>query len=465
MTALAFTSLFLSSCTMGGDQYELVIEGGRVIDPESGLDAVRTIGVNAGEIAAITETPLEGERVIQAEGLVVVPGFIDLHEHGQDEGSYRMMVRDGVTTALELEVGTADVDGWYAEREGGQLVNHGVSIGHIPVRMDVLGDPGDFLPSGVGGSARATEEQLDEMERDIREGLMQGAVAVGFGSAYTPGATMEEIARMFGVAGENGVTAHIHMRNGLAGLDSTISSAGRVGAPLHIVHANSSAGAQINEFLSAIEDAQVSGQDVTTEVYPYSAGMTRIESALFDDWEGWDEEQFGIHQLVSNGERLTRETFAQARAAGGTVIIHSRTEQMTRTAVESPITMIASDGFIEDGRGHPRTSGSYSKVLGQYTREEGVMTLPEAIKKMTLMPAQRLESRVPDMVDKGRIRIGADADITIFNAATVIDRATYMDASIPPEGIPYVIVGGELVVDEGEITTARPGSPVRAPIR
>ena len=114
MTALAFTSLFLSSCTMGGDQYELVIEGGRVIDPESGLDAVRTIGVNAGEIAAITETPLEGERVIQAEGLVVVPGFIDLHEHGQDEGSYRMMVRDGVTTALELEVGTADVDGWYA---------------------------------------------------------------------------------------------------------------------------------------------------------------------------------------------------------------------------------------------------------------------------------------------------------------------------------------------------------------
>jgi dihydroorotase len=193
--------------------------------------------------------------------------------------------------------------------------------------------------------------------------------------------------------------------------------------------------------------------------------MTRIESALFDNWENWDEEQFGIHQLVSTGERLTRETFARARAVGGTVIIHSRTEEMTRAAVESPITMIASDGFIEDGRGHPRTSGSYSKVLGQYTREEGVITLPEAIHKMTLMPAQRLEARVPDMADKGRIRIGAHADITIFSAETVIDRATYMDASIPPEGIPYVIVGGELVVDGGEITAARPGEPVRAPIR
>ena len=464
-TALALTSLLLSSCTIGNTQYDLVIEGGRVIDPESGLDAVRTIGVIGGEIAAITETSLEGDRVIQATGLVVVPGFIDLHEHGQEEDSYRMMVRDGVTTASELEGGTAEVEGGYAARAGGQLVNHGVSIGHIRVRMDVLGDPGDFLPAGIGGSATATEQQLDEIERDIREGIMQGAVAVGFGSAYTPGATMGEVERMFGVAGENGVSAHIHMRNGLAGLDSTISAASRAGAPLHIVHANSSAGGQIDEFLSAIEDAQASGQDVTTEAYPYSAGMTRIESALFDDWENWGEQQFGIHQLVSTGERLTRETFAQARAAGGTVIIHSRTEEMTRTAVASPITMIASDGFIEDGRGHPRTSGSYSKVLGQYTREEGVMALPEAIKKMTLMPAQRLEGRIPDMADKGRIRIGADADITIFSAETVIDRATYMDASIPPEGIPYVVVGGELVVDGGEITTARPGGPVRAPIR
>ena len=464
-TALLFTSILLSSCTIGNTQYDLVIEGGRVIDPESGLDAVRTIGVIGGGIAAITEDSLEGDRVIQATGLVVVPGFIDLHEHGQDEASYRMMVRDGVTTALELEVGTADVAGWYGEREGGQLVNYGVSIGHIPVRMNVLGDPGDFLPAGIGGSAKATEEQLGEIERDIREGIMQGAVAVGFGSAYTPGATMGEIERMFAVAGESGVGTHIHMRNGLAGLDSTISAANRAGASLHIVHANSSAGDQIDEFLSIIENAQASGQDVTTEAYPYSAGMTRIESALFDDWESWSEQQFGIHQLVSTGERLTRETFAHARVVGGTVIIHSRTEEMTRVAVASPITMIASDGFIEDGRGHPRTSGSYSKVLGQYTREEGVLTLPEAIKKMTLMPAQRLQVRVPDMADKGRIRIGADADITIFSAETVIDLATYMDASIPPEGIPYVIVGGELVVDGGEITTARPGGAVRGLIR
>ena len=160
---LAFMSFLLSSCDIGNTHYDLVIEGGRVIDPESGLDGVRTIGVIGGEIAAITEISLEGDRVIQAAGLVVVPGFIDLHEHGQDEDSYRMMVRDGVTTALELEVGTADVEGWYGEREGGQLVNYGVSIGHIRVRMDVLGDPGDFLPAGIGGSATATEEPPDEI--------------------------------------------------------------------------------------------------------------------------------------------------------------------------------------------------------------------------------------------------------------------------------------------------------------
>ena len=177
------------------------------------------------------------------------------------------------------------------------------------------------------------------------------------------------------------------------------------------------------------------------------------------------EERFADHQLVSTGERLTRETFARARQDGGTVIIHGRTEEMTRTAVGSPLTMIASDGFIADGRGHPRTSGSYSKVLGQYVREEGLLTWMDALRKMTIEPARRLESRVPAMAGKGRIAVGADADLTAFDPNTVIDRSTYMDATIPAEGIPYVIIGGEVVVDGGEVTDARPGRPIRAPVR
>lgn len=452
---LMVAGMMLTAC--GGDlddDFDLVIVNGRVIDPESGLDGVRSIGIRDGRIAAIVEGELTGERTIDAAGHVVSPGFIDLHEHGQSEEAYSYMVRDGVTTALELEVGTPDVEGFYAERDGGQIVNYGASVGHVGIRMDLLGDPGGI-----------TAEQLDEMERRIRQGLDQGAVAVGFLTAYTPGADMSEIERMFGVAGEYGATVHIHMRGGVAGLDSTITAARRAGAPLHFVHINSSAGTDIDAFLSGVQAAVDAGQDVTTETYPYGAGMREIQSALFDDWESWPEERFGLHQLVSTGERTTRETFARAREEGGAVIIHGRTEEMTRTAVASPLTMIASDGFIVDGRGHPRTSGSYSKVLGRYVREEGLISLPEAIRKMTIAPALRLEPRVPSMANKGRIRVGADADITIFDPETVIDHSTYMDATIPAEGIPWVIIGGEVVVDGGEVTDARPGRAVRAPVR
>jgi N-acyl-D-aspartate/D-glutamate deacylase len=204
---------------------------------------------------------------------------------------------------------------------------------------------------------------------------------------------------------------------------------------------------------------------VTTEAYPYGAGMTEIQSALFDDWKTWPDAKFQLHQLVSTGQRLTRKTFEEARKKGGTVIIHGRTEEQTRAAIVSPLTMIASDGFIENGRGHPRTSGSYSKVLGKYVRDEHALPLADAIRKMTLMPAQRLEARVPAMATKGRVKIGADADLTIFDPATVIDKSTYEDATIPAAGIPFVVVGGQVVVDSGKVTTARPGRAIRAPAR
>jgi dihydroorotase len=446
--------------------YDLVVSNGRVMDPESKLDAVRHVGIRAGRIEAISETPLQGARVVDATNHVVAPGFIDLHEHGQLEESYAMMVRDGVTSAFELEVGTADVDAWYAARQTGQIVNHGVSVGHIPARMKVLGDPGrGLLPAGIGGSGRASEEQLTAIEGILREGLAQGAVAVGFGSAYTPGAPIAEIERMFRVAAGGGAAAHIHMRGGVKGLKETIEAAKAAGASLHIVHVNSSAGDEIDGFLAAIQAARDAGQDVTTEAYPYGAGMTEIQSALFDDWQKWPEERFSLHQLVSTGERLTRATFAKARAAGGTVIIHGRSEAQTRTAIASPLSMIASDGFIENGRGHPRTSGTYARVLGKYVREERAMGLMDALERMTLAPARRLEPRVPAMASKGRVKVGADADLTIFDPATVMDRSTYEDATLPSAGIPYVVVGGEVVVDGGRVTTARPGRAVRAPIR
>jgi N-acyl-D-aspartate/D-glutamate deacylase len=235
--------------------------------------------------------------------------------------------------------------------------------------MRVLGDPGTgILPAGVGGSGVATEPQIAEMEALLRRGLDEGAVAVGAGSAYTPGATMGELERMFRVAAEAGASVHIHMRNGVAGLDSTIAAAKSAGAKLHIVHVNSSGDSELTPFLARIQAARDGGQDVTTEAYPYGAGMTEIQSALFDAWEGWPDERFAQHQLVATGARLDRASFVEARKTGGTVIIHSRGEEQTREAILSPLTMIASDGFIESGRGHPRTSGSYSKVLGRFVR-------------------------------------------------------------------------------------------------
>lgn len=465
---LTISSAVLAACAPA-PTYDLVVANGRVIDPESGLDAVRHVGINGDSIAAISESPLKGTTTIDATNHVVAPGFIDLHEHGQQEESYGLMVRDGVTSALELEVGTADVADWYKSRDPGQIVNYGVSVGHIQARMKVLHDPSTgLLPTGIGGSGSATEAQMAEMEALLRKGLAEGAVAVGFGSAYTPGATMLEIERMFRVAAEGGASAHIHMRNGVAGLDSTIAAAASAKAKLHIVHVNSSGDTNLVAFLASLKAARDRGQDVTTEAYPYGAGMTEIRSAMFDDWKTWPDSRFGLHQLVSTGERLTRKSFEKARNSGGTdvtVIIHGRSEEQTRAAIVSPLTMIASDGFIVNGKGHPRTSGSYSKVLGKYVREEKALTLTDALRKMTVEPAKRLQARVPAMANKGRVRLGADADLTIFDPATVIDRSTYENATIPAEGIPYVIVAGQVVVDKGQVTSARPGRAIRAPVK
>ncbi len=463
---ILFLVLVACTPTVSDMKYDMVILDGRVMDPESGLDAVRNIGIRNGKIASISEDKLEGIVLLDANGLVVAPGFIDLHVHmfnpKQSKETLGLMALDGVTSALELEVGTDDIDAWYGERAGGQIINYGVSVGHIPVRMQVMDDSGDFVPSGPGGSEIASQDQILQMKQLIAKGLDQGALGVGFGLAYTPAATTEEFETMLNVAVDRNTAAYIHLGGGMEGLEAALASAAKTGVSLHVVHVNSSGGAATAAYLEAIQQARDNGLDVTTEAYPYEAGQTSIQSAFFEDWETWEDDRFATFQWVETGERLTRETFPKYREKGGVVIVHSRTEEMTLAAIEHPLTMIASDGFVENGKGHPRTSGTNAKVLGRYAREQGIMTLMDALRRMTIAPARRLETYVPAMKSKGRIAVGADADITIFDAETVIDRSTYTEPTLTPNGIPYVLVNGVMVVENGKLVPNElPGQPIR----
>jgi len=468
-------AMFLATGIAADDSYDVVVLHGRVMDPESNLDAVRNVGIRHGKIQTITSQSLKGRMVIDATGLVVSPGFIDLHVHDMNDEHHRAQARDGVTTALELEIGTADIDEWYAEREGKTLINYGASIGHVPVRMAVMKDPGTFVPNGDAAYRSATEDELAEIKRRLELGLQRGALAVGFGINYTAAASHREIIEMFRVASKYQASCHVHMRyagikeplNCVAAFEEVLAAAALTGAPLHVVHITSMAFDDTPRVLEMIREARSRGIDVTTECYPYTAGMTRLDSAIFEgDWQG----QLGIDykdlQWVATGERLTAESFARYRKEGGMVALHSMKPEIVRSAVADPLTMIASDGILKDGKGHPRAAGTYSRILGYYVRETKTLTLMEALRKMTLLPAQRLERRVPMMKAKGRLRPGADADLTIFDTERVIDKATYTEPGKYSEGIKFVLVNGVSVVKDGQLQVGvNPGQAVRAPIQ
>ena len=455
--------------------HDIVLKGGRVIDPESKLDAVRNVGIRNGKIVAISTTPLTGTLTLDATGLIVAPGFIDLHSHGQDEANYRLKALDGVTTALEMEIGVADVDRYYRDREPGQFVNYGATIGHVPSRMQIMKDPSPSLvPKADGAYKVASDEEITALRRRVETGLSQGALGLGFGIQYTPGASAWEILEMFRAAGKVKAPAFIHVRgmgragswSALTSLEEIIAASVITGTPVHMVHVTSSSLSQTPQVLATMTEARARGVDISTECYSYNAALTDIASAIFSPgWQNVLGVDYGALEWVATGERLTEESFNKLRPGGGHVIMHMIPDSALEAAIKHPLVMIASDGGLDNGQGHPRSAGTYARVLGRYVREKQWIDLPEAIRKMTLMPAQRLEQRTPMMRSKGRIKIGADADITVFDPTTVLDQATFGKPAIPSIGMKYVLVNGQPVVLNGELQqTVKAGRGVRAPI-
>jgi len=450
--------------------YDLVVLHGRVLDPATNLDAVRNIGIRSGRIAAVSDGPLQGRASIDASGLAVAPGFIDLHSHGQTPENYRFKARDGVTTALEMEVGVSPVPVWYAAREGRALVNFGATTGHLPTRMAVMHDSGTLLPRDNAVTRVATADEVRQTLSLVRRGLEDGALGIGLGIAYVPLATREEIFNLFQLAAAYKTTVYVHMRNGgpvepgvIDALQEVITDAAATGASLHVVHITSMGLRETPLCLTMIEGARRRGIDVTTEAYPYTAGMTDLSSAIFS--EGWQQRQGGISfgdlQWAATGERLTADSFARYRKQGGMVAIHSIPEDIVRLAIANPQVMIASDGILDNGKGHPRAAGTFCRVLGKYVREERALSLMDAIRKMTVMPADRLV-----MKSKGRIAVGADADLAIFDPGRVADRATFQNPAQYSVGMMYVLVNGTVVVNRGELVEGvAPGTGVRRPVR
>lgn len=460
--------LFLAGVGATAQEYDVVISRGRAMDPETRLDAVRDVGIRSGKIAAVSEAPLRGKTVVDAHGLVVTAGFIDLHQHGQTPENYAFKARDGVTTALEMEVGVSPVNDWYTQRQDKSLINFGATVGHIPVRMAVMQDTGTFLPRDHAVNTVATPEQMNAVLSLLSRGLDQGSLGIGLGIAYVPGASREEIFRVFQLAASRKVPVYVHLRSagpvepgGIDALQEVLADAASSGATLHVVHITSTELRQTSLALGLIHGAHKQGLDFTTEAYPYTAGMTDLSSAIFS--EGWQQRNGGITykdlQWAATGERLTAETFAKYRKQGGMVAIHCIPEDVVREAMADPDVMIASDGILNQGKGHPRAAGTYARVLGRYVREQHVVSLMDALRKMSLMPAQLLNMR-----NKGLLQVGADADITVFDPERVIDKATFERPAEYSEGIPYVMVNGVWVVKNGEIQSdAYPGRGLRYP--
>ncbi|WP_417438473.1 amidohydrolase family protein [Idiomarina sp.] len=491
--------------TTSVEEYDIVLLGGRVIDPETGLDDIRNIGINDSKIAIVTAESITGEQKVNAKGLVISPGFIDMHAHGQTILSGRVQAFDGVTTALELESGTFPVDEFYQIRaKEGRPINYGASVNWLSTRIATLlnVEPSseaswfsEMMNRKGWQNSIATREQLSEIERQVSEGLDAGGLGVGFLTGYAPGSGHKEYYRVSKLAAERGAPTFTHARylsmaepeSSFEAIQEIISVAASTGVHAHIVHLNSISLKDIQLIADMISTAQEAGVQLSTEAYPYGAGATSIGAEMFRG-EGWRERigNISAENFAVDGKRLSEAEFAQLQeeAPGTDIIIHFlETENPAERAfidhaLLMPGGVIASDGgdWLNDGEpvdeltwplpnsawSHPRSAGTFTRFISQYAVQREQLPLSDAIAKVSLLPAQLLEDYVPSMKHKGRIQVGSDADLAVFSLTELADAATYAKPAQLSRGMKYLLVNGQFLIHDGVLNTnVLPGKAVR----
>jgi N-acyl-D-glutamate deacylase len=488
--------------------FDLIVANGRVIDPETGLDGVRSVGIRNGRIEAISRAPLRGRTVLDATGLVVAPGFIDLHAHGQDLPAARMQAFDGVTTALELEAGTLPVTAAYERgaREG-RPINYGFSASWLFAR---IAEKEGMEPNGAvtffqDAQRRkgwqytlASPEETARIIARIERGLQEGALGIGVLAGYAPGYGRKEAFAVAQLAASFGVPTFTHVRyqsviepqSSFEAIAEVVSLAAATGARMHINHLNSSSTRDIPRIAGLLRGAQRRGLQITTEAYPYGAGSTAVGSELFRG--NWRERLGGATagDIELAGVPFNDSTLAEAqeKTPGAWIIAHylrpdrsAADQDYLDQSVLFPGGAIASDAMPwtsngkpitgdvwplpDDAFAHPRSAGTFTRFLRDYVRERRKVTLREGLRRMTLIPAQILEGSVPQMTRKGRLQVGADADLIAFDLATVSDRGTYTQPNQTAVGMRYVIVNGTAVIRDGVLVRdALPGRAIRRPM-
>lgn len=451
----------------GAPEYDMVVLNGRVMDPETGMDRPgMNVGIKGAAIAVVTAEPLagKGKMEINADGMAIAPGFIDVLSYDPNNYGVWYKVADGVTTNLAMHGGAVEPLKWYERfARQGSPINFGAGFFYNSARLRI----------GVRPYDPATARQIKRLVKMAEKALDEGGLGIGMSIEYSPGTSPDEVGAMMTVAKRFNVPVFFHVRystmeppgTNIDALNEVIGLAKKTGASLHIDHINSTGGTfSMHESLDLIKRAAEDGLNITACAYPYPFWATYLNSARFDD--GW-QRRFRITykdlQIGGSSERLTPESFDKYRRLGKLAIAYAIPEDDVTAALASPFVMLGSDGIIEPGNNnHPRASGTFARTLRVYVREKKTLTLMEAINKMTLMPAKRLEAESPQMKRKGRLQPGMDADVVVFNPDTVTDTSTVERPNSFSEGFAYVIVNGKIVKDpKGLHKDTRPGLGIR----